>query len=76
MAQATYHGEDWSVTFVADAHKCDYGVRGSPVWHEYDNPVIHNFEFMGFPWPLDMIPRNVYDVLLEYADECEEWDHA
>lgn len=74
MAQATYNGEDFSVTFEATPDRCDYGAPGSPVWTEYTDATITAFEFIGFNMPLEHIPDNVYDALLEYADECEEWD--
>lgn len=74
MAQATYYDENFSVTFDAGMERCDYGVKGSPVWTEPTDITIASFEFLGFDMPIEHIPDNVYDALIEYADECEEWE--
>lgn len=74
MAQALYNGEEFSVWFEARAEESDYGVPGSPVWTEYTDIAIEAFEFLGLSWPIEQIPDNVYEKLLEYADDCEEWE--
>ena len=74
MAQATYKDENFSVSFEARMMECDYGVDRSPVWYEPTDITITAFEFLGFEMPIEHIPDNVYDALIEYADECEEWE--
>lgn len=73
MAQATYNGDEFSVTFDGNRTK---PFRDEPEWPwgEIESVTIHSFTFLGLDFPLDMIPDNVYDALLEYADECEEWE--
>lgn len=69
MAQATYHGEDFSVIFegpLERVHNPDgYGV--------FDVSIV-SLEFLGLDMPIEHIPDNVYDALLEYARECEDWE--
>ena len=76
MAQATYKDENFSVTFDARMEECDYGVDRSPVWHEPTDITIASFEFLGFDMPIEHIPDNVYDALIEYADEIDgdDWE--
>ena len=73
MAQATYNGEDFSVTF--EAHISN-PYLDDPSWPhgEVEDVSIEGFKFLGLDMPIEHIPDNVYDALLEYADECEEWD--
>jgi hypothetical protein len=47
--QATYSGEELSVTFVAQTERCDYGVPNSPVWDEV-NPDSIEILHLRHPW--------------------------
>jgi hypothetical protein len=56
-AQATYSGEELSVTFVAQTERFDYGVEGSPVWDEInpDSIEILTLDILG----VDVDPRTL-----------------
>lgn len=58
MEQATHNGENFSVTL----ERSD------------DVITITAFRFLGFDMPIDIIPDNVYDALIKYADEVDEWE--
>jgi hypothetical protein len=47
--QATYSGEELSVTFVAQTERSDYGVPNSPVWDEVNPDTIEilHFDILG-----------------------------
>jgi hypothetical protein len=47
--QATYSGEELSVTFVAQTERSDYGVPNSPVWDEVNPDTIEilTFDILG-----------------------------
>jgi hypothetical protein len=53
--QATYSGEELSVTFVAQTERSDYGVPNSPVWDEVNPDTIEilTFDILG----IDVDPR-------------------
>lgn len=59
--------------------KCDFGVRGSPEWVEYEDKQLESLNMFGKEWTEKEL-RVVFgdmgtDALLGLIfDECEEWD--
>lgn len=75
--KATYNGEEIVVTFYGDAVRNDYGVPGSPVWHEPDNIEIASLEICGVDVadPDRRLPPDALGAIMMLADECE-WEEV
>ena len=62
----------------ADAERCDYGVRGSPVWYEASNAELHGLEIEGLEVSIDSLPKDVRELIEEKAVEAalekDEWE--
>ncbi len=62
----------------ADTERCDYGVKGSPVWDEIkpETLSVSGMEIEGFS--LDAMPKDVREYLEEMAAETAladgEWE--
>ena len=71
--QATYSGEELSVTFVAQTERCDYGVPNSPVWDEVNNDSIEilHFDILGFDVDFRTLPPEVQAAIHALANEVE-----
>ena len=71
--EATYSGEELSVTFVASTERCDYGVEGSPVWDEVnpDSIEILHFDILGIDVDPRILPPELQDAIHALSKEVE-----
>ena len=71
--EATYSGEELSVTFVASTERCDYGVEGSPVWDEVnpDSIEILHFDILGIDVDPRILPKELQDAIYALSNEVE-----
>ena len=71
--QATYSGEELSVTFVAQTERSDYGVPNSPVWDEVipDSIEILTLDILGFDVDPRVLPKELQDAIYALSDEVE-----
>ena len=70
---ATYNGEELNVTFQAQTERCDYGVEGSPVWHEAkpDTIEILHFDILGIDVDPRVLPKELQDAIYALSNEVE-----
>jgi hypothetical protein len=66
-----YSGNEITVHFTATAYENDYGVRGSPVWLEYEDFRIDSLEILGVDVNPDTLPGPLVAAILELVDEVE-----
>jgi hypothetical protein len=71
--QATYNGEELSVTFVAATERCDYGVPNSPVWYEVnpDSIEILHFDILGIDVDPRILPPELQNAIFALSNEVE-----
>ena len=71
--EATYSGEELSVTFVASTERCDYGVEGSPVWDEVnpDSIEILHFDILGIDVDPRILPPELQAAIFALCNEVE-----
>ena len=71
--QATYSGEELSVTFVAQTERSDYGVPNSPVWDEVnpDSIEILTFDILGIDVDPRVLPPELQDAIHALSGEVE-----
>ena len=71
--QATYSGEELSVTFVAQTERSDYGVPNSPVWDEVnpDSIEILTLDILGIEVNPDILPPELQDAIYALSNEVE-----
>jgi hypothetical protein len=71
--EATYSGEELSVTFVASTERCDYGVEGSPVWDEVnpDSIEILHFDILGIDVDPRILPPELQAAIFALSNEVE-----
>ena len=71
--QATYSGEELSVTFVAQTERSDYGVPNSPVWDEVipDSIEILHFDILGIDVDPRVLPPELLAAIFALSNELE-----
>jgi hypothetical protein len=71
--QATYSGEELSVTFVAQTERSDYGVPNSPVWDEVipDSIEILHFDILGIDVDPRVLPPELQNAIFALSNEVE-----
>ena len=71
--QATYSGEELSVTFVAQTERSDYGVPNSPVWDEVipDSIEILHFDILGIDVDPRILPQELQAAIFAFSNEVE-----
>ena len=71
--QATYSGEELSVTFVAQTERSDYGVPNSPVWDEVNSDSIEilHFDILGIDVDVRILPQKLRDAIHALSNEVE-----
>jgi hypothetical protein len=71
--QATYSGEELSVTFVAQTERSDYGVPNSPVWDEVnpDSIEILHFDILGIDVDFRVLPQELQDAIYALSNEVD-----
>jgi hypothetical protein len=71
--QATYNGEELSVTFVAQTERSDYGVEGSPVWDEVNPDTIEilHFDILGIDVDPRVLPPELQAAIWALSNEVE-----
>jgi hypothetical protein len=71
--QATYSGEELSVTFVAQTERSDYGVPNSPVWDEVnpDSIEILHFDILGIDVDFRVLPQELQDAIFALSNEVD-----
>ena len=71
--QATYSGEELSVTFVAQTERSDYGVPNSPVWDEVnpDSIEILHFDILGIDVDPRTLPQELQRAIHALSGEVE-----
>ena len=71
--QATYNGEEITVSFHATTERTDYGVPGSPIWDEVDPSSIQvaSLEILGVEVAMKDLPADLQDAILSLSDEVE-----
>jgi hypothetical protein len=71
--QATYSGEELSVTFVAATERSDYGVPNSPVWDEVipDSIEILHFDILGINVDPRILPPELQNAIFALSNEVE-----
>jgi hypothetical protein len=71
--QATYSGEELSVTFVAQTERSDYGVPNSPVWDEVipDSIEILTLDILGFDVDPRVLPPELQDAIHALSNEVD-----
>jgi len=59
--------------FVAETEATDYGVPGSPTWHEVidDTIEIHALEILGVDVDPASLPKDLQAIILELAEDFE-----
>lgn len=73
---ADYRGEvEVEISFVAKTEAADYGVPGSPTWHEVvdDTVDIMSLEILGVEVRPTQLPEELLAALLELADGVVDW---
>ena len=56
---AHYASDDFTIEFSAYMDTCDYGVSGSPVWHEPKDVEVESLEILGVEVPFDKLPKDL-----------------
>jgi hypothetical protein len=71
--QATYSGEELSVTFVAQTERSDYGVPNSPVWDEVNPDTIEilTFDILGIDVDPRILPKELQAAIYALSNEVE-----
>ena len=71
--QATYSGEELSVTFVAQTERSDYGVPNRPVWDEVnpDSIEILTLDILGIEVNPDILPPELQDAIYALSNEVD-----
>jgi hypothetical protein len=71
--QATYSGEELSVTFVAQTERSDYGVLNSPVWDEVNPDTIEilTFDILGIDVDPHGLPPELQAAIYALSNELE-----
>ena len=71
--QATYSGEELSVTFVAQTERSDYGVPNSPVWDEVNPDTIEilTFDILGIDVDPRSLPPELQAAIFALSNEVE-----
>ena len=71
--QATYNGEELSVTFVAQTERSDYGVPKSPVWDEVNTDTIEilHFDILGIDVDPRVLPPELQAAIWALSNEVE-----
>jgi hypothetical protein len=71
--QATYSGEELSVTFVAQTERSDYGVPNSPVWNEVNPDTIEilTFDILGIDVDPRVLPPELQNAIFALSNEVE-----
>ena len=73
MSEAIYNGAEMTVWFQAQSERCDYGVRGSPVWYEIDPATVEvtDLEILGVHVDFEKLPGDLQEAIRALSDECE-----
>lgn len=66
-----YTGEEIKILFTGRAVKSDYGVPGSPVWTEVEDPSIDQLHILEVKVDPKILPKELQDNLLKLADEVD-----
>ena len=71
--QATYSGEELSVTFVAQTERSDYGVPNSPVWDEVNPDTIEilTFDILGIDVDPRILPQELQAAIYALSNEVD-----
>jgi hypothetical protein len=71
--QATYSGEELSVTFVAQTERSDYGVPNSPVWDEVNPDTIEilHFDILGIDVDPRILPQELQAAIFALCNEVD-----
>ena len=71
--QATYSGEELSVTFVAQTERSDYGVPNSPVWDEVNPDTIEilHFDILGIDVDFRVLPQELQAAIFALSNEVD-----
>jgi len=61
------------VSFVAETEATDYGVPGSPTWHEVrdDTVEVQTLEILGVDVDPAALPKDLLAAIMELSDEGE-----
>lgn len=70
---ATYDGEEITAQFSAATERCDYGVKGSPVWDEVlpSTITLDALEILGVEVKIEDLPEALRAAIENLADHCE-----
>jgi hypothetical protein len=71
---ATYKGEEVEVVFSGYGYKVDYGVPGSPVWYEVEDPEVESVSILGVDVMFKELPKVLQETILELSYEVE-WEN-
>lgn len=70
---AHFDGEHIDVRFSAETEKADYGVPGSPVWHEVDPDTvkIQSLEILGIDVDPSDLPFVLQNAIIELSNDLD-----
>lgn len=72
---ATYKGEDFSVVFSGYGEKIDYGVPGTPVWYEVEDPEVEVVSILGVNVDFESLPKELQESIMELSQEVD-WENG
>jgi len=73
MVYADFPGEHIEVRFSAQTEKADYGVPGSPVWHEVDPDTIkiESLTILGVDVDPTSLPAVLQNAIIELSEDLD-----
>lgn len=74
--EGSYQGAELEISFSAVSTSSDYGVPGSPRWHDIDSVSVDEITLLGVKIPYESLPESLQAKILELAFEEVDWENS